>query len=289
MKILFTVLFLFLSFSVKATPMEEATKCTDNCPYPSQLYKTDKNFATELNNNLKSIGIKDALSPDGLLNGVETPVDRYGDGKNFILVGHICGSDCFTNLKFLFDLNTKKMVSALIESGKVTLMGNPTQDVVNFLLKDENVAIPKVQAIAAERNDIPANTIWSFKDPNGRVLWDICGGKQSTCNIVLAATNRVAIVNRKSTNGCALGDFYVVAKPEETWNQYDTGTCSSNAYFSQGTMNNGQYRTIDVRLNGELVKRFPVEYWSLVKSFSNGNRPKWQNKSTGQNFYQTQE
>ncbi|WP_248784927.1 hypothetical protein [Escherichia coli] len=45
-------------------------------------------------------------------------------------------------------------------------------------------------------------------------------------------------------------------------------------------MNNGQYRTIDVRLNGELVKRFPVEYWSLVKSFSGSNRPKWKDKTT---------
>ena len=133
---------------------------------------------------------------------------------------------------------------------------------------------------AQERTDIPANTIWSFKDPGGRVLWDVCGGKHSTCTIVLAATNRVAIVNRKSTNGCALGDFYVVGKPEKAWNQYDTGTCSSNAYFSQGTMNNGQYRTIDVRLNGELVKRFPVEYWSMVKSFSGSNRPKWKDKTT---------
>lgn len=133
---------------------------------------------------------------------------------------------------------------------------------------------------ARERADIPANTIWSFKDPGGRVLWDVCGGKQSSCTIVLAATNRVAIVNRKSTNGCALGDFYVVGKPEKAWNQYDTGTCSSNAYFSQGTMNNGQYRTINVRLNGELVKRFPVEYWSMVKSFSGSNRPKWKDKTT---------
>ncbi|MEG1350372.1 MAG: hypothetical protein RSD49_20280, partial [Hafnia sp.] len=42
---------------------------------------------------------------------------------------------------------------------------------------------------ARERADIPANTIWSFKDPGGRVLWEVCGGKQSTCTIVLAATN----------------------------------------------------------------------------------------------------
>lgn len=40
-------------------------------------------------------------------------------------------------------------------------------------------------------------------------------------------------------------------------------------------MNNGQYRTIDVRLHGELVKQFPIEYWSLVKSFSGKNRPSW--------------
>ena len=138
------------------------------------------------------------------------------------------------------------------------------------------------------RSDIPPDTIWSFKDPKGRVLWDVCGGKKSTCTIVLAATNRVAIVNRKSTNGCALGDFYIVAKPERNWSQYDTGTCSSNAYFSKGTMNNGQYQTIDVRLNGELVKRFPVEYWSLSKSFSNGNRPKWSKNTTDQNHYRTE-
>ncbi|WP_229694712.1 hypothetical protein [Yersinia enterocolitica] len=79
----------------------------------------------------------------------------------------------------------------------------------------------------------------------------------------------------------------MVAKPEKSWSQYDTGTCSANAYFSEGTMNNGQYRTIDVLLNGELVKRFPVEYWSLAKSFSNGNRPKWQEKPAGKHFYET--
>ena len=77
MKILLIVLTLCLSFSVKATPMEAAANCTDNCPYPSELYKSDKAFADALAGNLRAIGIKDAFTRTGALNGTESPVSSY--------------------------------------------------------------------------------------------------------------------------------------------------------------------------------------------------------------------
>lgn len=270
---------LFLSFYANASPMDDLLTCTDNCPYTVDLYNSDKTFAAELSANLKSIGLEGAYSDDGYLNGVESQVNSYSNGKNTILVGSVCGSDCFTFMKYLYDLSTLKMKSVLVDGGEVTLMGNPSQDMVIFLLKDEGVTIPKVPTATAERNDIPADTIWSLKDNNGRVLWDVCGGTQSSCAIVLSTTHMVAVVNRRSTSGCTLGEFYVVAKTENFWQQYDPGTCSTNAFFRVGTMNRGQYRTVDVILQGELVKQFPIEYWSMQKEFSGKNRPKWKDKS----------
>lgn len=294
MKILLIVLTLCLSFSVKATPVEAAASCTDNCPYPSELYKSDKAFADALAGNLRAIGIKDAFTRTGALNGTESPVSSYKYKGDTVITGSICASDCFTHFNFIYNVVTKTAASVYIEGDKATLMGKPPEDVTNFLLKDENIATTTIAPLApkgtSESGENSAKTIWELKDKNGQLLGDVCAGKPGTCAIVMNTTNLVAVVNHKSLNGCAMGDFYVVSRPEQFWSQYDTGTCSRDAYFAEGTMNNGQYRTIDVRLNGELVKSFPIEYWSLAKSFSGSNRPKWKEKEYGRgSIYQTNE
>ncbi|CAH3847556.1 hypothetical protein AI2697V1_3737, partial [Enterobacter cloacae] len=278
-KILLITLTLFLSFNVNATPMEVATTCTDNCPYPSELYKSDKAFAEALAGNLRTIGIKNAFTSTGALNGTESPIRSYKYNGDTVVTGTICASDCFTHFNFIYDVVTKTAASAYIEGNKATLMGNPPKDITNFLLKDENVATTTIAPLAPKeksvQKDDSAKTIWDLKDNSGRLLGNVCNGKPGTCVIVMNTTNLVAVINHKSLNGCAMGDFYVVSRPEQFWSQYDTGTCSKDAIFAEGTMNNGQYRTIDVRLHGELVKQFPIEYWSLVKSFSGKNRPSW--------------
>nr|WP_202552581.1 hypothetical protein [Enterobacter hormaechei] len=259
--------------------MEVATTCTDNCPYPSELYKSDKAFAEALAGNLRTIGIKNAFTSTGALNGTESPIRSYKYNGDTVVTGTICASDCFTHFNFIYDVVTKTAASAYIEGNKATLMGNPPKDITNFLLKDENVATTTIAPLAPKeksvQKDDSAKTIWDLKDNSGRLLGNVCNGKPGTCVIVMNTTNLVAVINHKSLNGCAMGDFYVVSRPEQFWSQYDTGTCSKDAIFAEGTMNNGQYRTIDVRLHGELVKQFPIEYWSLVKSFSGKNRPSW--------------
>ena len=64
-----------------------------------------------------------------------------------------------------------------------------------------------------------------------------------------------AVLNNKSKSGCALGDMYIVDLTDKVWVQGDTGTCSPNAYIQQGTINNGQYSSVDIVVGGSIVKR----------------------------------
>jgi hypothetical protein len=68
----------------------------------------------------------------------------------------------------------------------------------------------------------------------------------------------------------------MVDKDELFWKQYDTGTCSPNAWIRKGSMNNGQYWTVDVGVGSEVVMQYPVEYWSLVRDFTGKDRPSWE-------------
>ncbi|EKT55829.1 hypothetical protein OO7_12679 [Providencia sneebia DSM 19967] len=65
----------------------------------------------------------------------------------------------------------------------------------------------------------------------------------------------VAVLNHKSASGCAFGDFYIVARTDGNWQQRDTGTCSPNAYVQKGTINNGQYSSVDIGVGGTIVAR----------------------------------
>lgn len=127
----------------------------------------------------------------------------------------------------------------------------------------------------------PANTIWEFKGDKGKTLWQVCGGENSSCKIVGSTQHYVAVLNHRSSSGCAFGDFYIVARTDGKWEQRDTGTCSPNAYVTKGSMNNGQYMTVDIGVGNTIVKRFPIEYWSMQKRFSGSNRPKWKEIERG--------
>ncbi|EPR4988543.1 hypothetical protein ACU6DH_002396 [Escherichia coli] len=85
----------------------------------------------------------------------------------------------------------------------------------------------------------------------------------------------VAVLNRKSATGSAFGGFYVAAHDTSTWRQYDTGTCSTDAYIRKGNINNGQYLSVDIGINGVLVKKFLIGYRSMQKEFSGNRRPSW--------------
>lgn len=134
-----------------------------------------------------------------------------------------------------------------------------------------------------------AEAIWGIKGDNGKMLSQVCGGQNNTCRIVGQTKHYAAVLNNKSTSGCAFGDFYVVAITDQVWQQKETGTCSPNAYTQKGTINNGQYSSVDIVVGGNVVKRFPIGYWSAQKEYSGKNKPKWKPKTYGQGTYQIPE
>ncbi|WP_025153726.1 hypothetical protein [Morganella morganii] len=136
------------------------------------------------------------------------------------------------------------------------------------------------QAVAA--NSSSEEAIWKIKGDNGKTLSQMCGGKNNTCRIVGQTRHYTAVLNNKSTSGCAFGDLYIVATTEQIWQQRDTGTCSPNAYIQKGTISNGQYSTIDIVVGGNTVMRYPIGYWSTQKEFSGKNKPRWKPKTYGQ-------
>lgn len=143
------------------------------------------------------------------------------------------------------------------------------------------------QAIAANPSSIDG--IWGAKGDNEITLSQACGGQNNTCRIVGQTKHYVAVLNNKSKSGCAFGDIYIVGLTDNVWVQGDTGTCSPNAYIQKGTINNGQYSSVDIVVGGNVVKRFPIGYWSAQKEYSGKNKPKWKPKTYGQGTYQIPE
>ena len=140
-------------------------------------------------------------------------------------------------------------------------------------------------AFAASK--LPANTIWEYKGDGGKTLWQVCGNQNSTCQIVGSTKHYVAVLNHKSASGCAFGDFYIVARTDGNWQQRDTGTCSPDAYVQKGYINNGQYSSVDIGVNGTIVKRYPIGYWNQQKELSGKKRPRWKEKDRSQGGVKT--
>ncbi|WP_294350868.1 hypothetical protein [Providencia sp.] len=139
------------------------------------------------------------------------------------------------------------------------------------------------QAVAA---NTATETIWGAKGDNEIALSQVCGGQNSTCRIVGQTKHYAAVLNNKSKSGCAFGDIYIVGITDKVWVQGDTGTCSPNAYIQKGTINNGQYSSVDIVVGGNVVKRFPIGYWSAQKEYSGKNKPRWKPKTYGKGIYQ---
>ncbi|HEM8293267.1 TPA: hypothetical protein U2M59_002565 [Providencia stuartii] len=133
----------------------------------------------------------------------------------------------------------------------------------------------------------PKNTIWEYKGDGGKTLWQVCGSQNSTCRIVGSTKHYVAVLNHKSASGCAFGDFYIVARTDGNWQQRDTGTCSPNAYIQKGYINNGQYSSVDIGVNGTIIKRYPIGYWNQQKELSGKKRPRWKEKDRTKGGLQT--
>lgn len=140
---------------------------------------------------------------------------------------------------------------------------------------------------ASATSQPPKNTIWEYKGDAGKTLWQVCGSQNNTCRVVGSTKHYVAVLNHKSASGCAFGDFYIVARTDGNWQQRDTGTCSPNAYVQKGTINNGQYSSVDIGVGGTIVARYPIGYWSMQKEFSGKNRPRWKEKDRTKGGLQT--
>ncbi|MCL9989693.1 hypothetical protein [Proteus mirabilis] len=148
------------------------------------------------------------------------------------------------------------------------------------LITSASLCLIASQAFAASKP--PKDTIWEYKGDGGKTLWQVCGSQNSTSKIVGSTKHYVAVLNRKSASGCAFGDFYIVARTDGFWQQRDTGTCSPNAYIQKGTINNGQYSTVDIGVGGTIVAQYPIGYWSQKKELSGKNRPRWKEKDRTQ-------
>ncbi|MEQ5127750.1 hypothetical protein ABN225_13220 [Providencia alcalifaciens] len=136
------------------------------------------------------------------------------------------------------------------------------------------------QTVAA--NTPEAEALWGSEGDNGNSLFTECGGKNNTCRMVGLTKHYAAVLNNQSKSGCAFGDMYIVDLTDKVWVQADTGTCSPNAYIQQGTINNGQYSSVDIVMGGSVVKRYPIGYWSAKKAYSGANKPRWKPKTYGQ-------
>ncbi|MGI1756748.1 MULTISPECIES: inhibitor of vertebrate lysozyme family protein [Serratia] len=269
--------------AVQCQPDTQENGYNGTCPYPADLYRADPVWKKDMESALQQAGIRDALGPDGSLNGPEDTLEPVTVGGKQWLQGSLCEQgNCGDHyLRFLYSPGTHQVLGFYVD-GQARWVGKPSAEEAKRLRGDadaiaEKTPLPSAPPAvpAAPADGAPANTIWTFKGDGGKSLWQVCGGQNSSCTIIANTKYYVAILNRKSAHSCAFGDFYVVARESSSWQRYDTGTCSSDAWIRKGTISNGQYLSVDIGVNNQIVQQYPIGYWSMKKEFSGNRRPSW--------------
>lgn len=276
-----------------SSPFKTATQAMNcqpdgpaNCPYPFDLYETDPTYKKDMNAALKAAGHADLIGPNGLLDGPAAPMEPVTLAGKIGLRSSLCANgDCGRhNLTFIYQPTEHRVVGYYQHdvsegAGDSKWIGQPTvEEAAALAAKNDSIKPVQTEGVAVQngsQSGAPAGTVWEFAGDNGKTLWGVCGGSSSTCSIVANTKYYVAVMNHTSARGCAFGDFYIVARHTTSWQQYDTGTCSPDAYIQKGTISRGQYLSVDISVNGVLVKQYPIGYWSMQKEFSGSNRPSW--------------
>jgi len=245
------------------------------CPYPTDLYNSDPLYRKDLTESLKEAGLAGLVGENSTLAGPESPLEPVSVAGKTWLQGSVCETGNCGNHYFNFlYAPAEHLVRGYYYDGKGHWVGKPDAEEVK-VLRGSETDTQDVQPAAVSPNAPPPDTIWAFPGEGGKTLWEACGGQSSSCSIIANTKYYVAVLNHKSVRGCAFGDFYIAARDTTSWQQYDTGTCSPDAYIQKGTISRGQYLSVDISVNGVLVKQYPIGYWSMQKEFSGSNRPSW--------------
>lgn len=251
-----------------------------SCPFLGSIYDTDPAFKKDLDDALKSAGLTGLTGKQGSLNGPDSGLIPVDVGGEKWLQGSVCErGNCGDHyLKILYIPSEHVVACFYYNSGEEKMFGDAGDAEARILRRDvpDVTLVQQAPAVTATPADgAPADTIWTFKGDGGKSLWQVCGGQNSSCTIIANTKYYVAILNRKSAHSCAFGDFYVAARDSSSWRQYDTGTCSPDAWIRKGSINNGQYLSVDIGVNNQVVQQYPIGYWSMKKEFSGSRRPSW--------------
>ncbi|EEW0992797.1 hypothetical protein BCB72_004176 [Escherichia coli] len=251
-----------------------------SCPFLGSIYDTDPAFKKDLDDALKSAGLTGLTGKQGSLNGPDSGLIPVDVGGEKWLQGSVCErGNCGDHyLKILYIPSEHVVAGFYYNSGEEKMFGDAGDAEARILRRDvpDVTLVQQALAVTATPADgAPADTIWTFKGDGGKSLWQVCGGQNSSCTIIANTKYYVAILNRKSAHSCAFGDFYVAARDSSSWRQYDTGTCSPDAWIRKGSINNGQYLSVDIGVNNQVVQQYPIGYWSMKKEFSGSRRPSW--------------
>ncbi|WP_227541000.1 hypothetical protein [Klebsiella aerogenes] len=265
--------------AMKCKPDKKENNGQGSCPLPADLWQSDPAYKKDMESALQNYGVTGVLGPEGSLNGPQDAIAPVvAEGKTW-LQGSFCEqSNCGDHyLRFLYQPEEHQVLGFYFD-GKEHWIGEPLEDEAKLLRGNtgvSTVAQPPVSAPAASPDGAPANTIWAFTGDGGKSLWQVCGKQNSSCTIIANTKYYVAILNRKSAHSCAFGDFYVADRDAASWHQYDTGTCSPDAWIRKGSISNGQYLSVDIGVNNQMVQQYPIGYWSMKKEFSGNRRPSW--------------
>ncbi len=251
-----------------------------SCPFLGSIYDADPVFKKDIDDALKSAGITGLTGKHGSMNGPDSGLIPVDVGGEKWLLGSVCEQgNCGDHyLKILYIPPEHAVAGFYYNRGEENIFGDIGDAEARILRSDVPETAPAQQNLPVTATSVdgaPANTIWTFTDNRGQSLWQVCGGQSSSCTIIANTKYYVAIMNRKSAHNCAFGDFYVAARESASWQQYDTGTCSPDAWIRKGSINNGQYLSVDIGVNNQIVQQYPIGYWSMKKEFSGNRRPSW--------------
>ncbi|MEL7631478.1 Ivy family c-type lysozyme inhibitor [Pectobacterium aroidearum] len=261
----------------------------NTCPYPSELYSSDPQYKKDIDASMDAVGLKNLMEDNTPLDGPESPLSPIEIAGKVWLKGSMCEAhNCGGHyLNFLYQPIDHRVLGYYFGERK-GFIGEPGEEEKKILFADEIEKNETAKRIAEANKSVannnpdapPPNTIWEFTNKNGQTLWQACGSSNSTCVLIASAKFHVAVFNRVSKSACAFGDLYIVNRGDiQSWQQYDTGTCSPNAYITQSKTYG--LPNVDIGINGVLVKRYPIGAWSFNKE---KHDPVWlRNRKYGEN------
>lgn len=148
-----------------------------NCPYPTDLYRSDPRYKKDITTSLKEARLAGLLGENATMTGPESPLEPVTIAGETWLLGSVCETNnCGDHyLNFLYQ-PAEHRVTGYYFDGQGHWVGQPGAEAIK-LLRGSETAAPPLKPVAVSPDAPPPNTIWTFTGEGVRHFGRPAAGK----------------------------------------------------------------------------------------------------------------